>query len=123
MKLRAIRDNILCVDGDFEDKVTESGLILKSTIGKAEGITPRWFRVFEVGPEIDWLEAGQWVYVEYGRWTEALVVEDERFDTPNNKKKMWKVDPKGCIAVSDEEPDNTISFNTEAVGAMKKTLY
>jgi hypothetical protein len=79
--------------------------------------------VFEVGPEIDWLEAGQWVYVEYGRWTEALVVEDERFDTPDSKKKMWKVDPKGCIAVSDEEPDNTISFNTEAVGAMKKTLY
>ena len=123
MRLRAIGDNILCTDGDFGDKVTEGGLIVKSTIGKAEGIVPRWFRVFEVGPEITWLEPGQWVFVEYGRWTEALEVEDERFDTPGNKKKIWKIDPKACLALSDEAPDNTITFNTEAVGAMKKELY
>lgn len=124
MKLRAIRDNILCTDGDFGDKVTDSGLIIKSTIGKAEGITPRWFKVFEVGPEIDWCKPGQWLFVEYGRWTEAMTVEDDRFDSPDKRNKIWKVDPKGCIVISDEEPDlKTITFNSEAVGAMKKTLY
>ena len=46
MQLRAIRDNILCTDGDFSDKVTGAGLIVQSTIGKSEGIVPRWFRVF-----------------------------------------------------------------------------
>ncbi len=123
MKLRAIRDNILCTDGDFGDKVTASGLIVQSSIGKSEGIVPRWFRVFEVGSDIDWLEPGQWVYVEYGRWTEAIEIEDVRFDTPNNKKKVWKVDPKGCLAVSNEEPTDTITFNANAVSAMKKELY
>jgi hypothetical protein len=123
MKLRAIRDNILCTDGDFGDKVTASGLIVQSTIGKSEGIVPRWFRVFEVGEDIKWLQSGQWVYVEYGRWTEALEVEDERFDTPNNKKKIWKIDPKACLLVSDIEPDNTVVFNTDAVSAIKKELY
>lgn len=122
MKLRAIRDNILCTDGDFGDKVTASGLIVQSTIGKSEGIVPRWFRVFEVGSDIDWIKPGQWVYVEYGRWTEGIEVEDERFDTENNKKKIWKIDPKACLLVSDEEPSNTIVFNTEAVGAIKKEL-
>ena len=117
MKLRAIRDNILCTDGDFGDKVTASGLIVQSSIGKSEGIVPRWFRVFEVGEDIDWLQPGQWVYVEYGRWTEALEVEDERFD------KIWKIDPKACLLVSDTEPDNTVVFNTDAVSAIKKELY
>ena len=121
MKLRAIRDNILCTDGDFGDKVTASGLIVQSTIGKS--IVPRWFRVFEVGSDIDWLEPGQWVYVEYGRWTEAIEIEDDRFDTLNNKKKVWKVDPKGCLAVSDEKPGDTITFNANTVSAMKKELY
>jgi hypothetical protein len=123
MRLRAIRDNILCTDGDFGDKVTASGLIVQSTIGKSEGIVPRWFRVFEVGDDIDWVVPEQWVYVEYGRWSEAMEVEDERFDVPGNRKKMWKIDPKACLLVSDEAPGNTITFNTEAVSAMKKELY
>ena len=47
MRLKAIQDNILCINGDFGDKTTASGLLIKSTIGKDEGITPRWFEVFE----------------------------------------------------------------------------
>ncbi len=122
MKLRAIRDNILCTDGDFGDKVTASGLIVQSSIGKSEGIVPRWFRVFEVGSDIDWIKPGQWIYVEYGRWTEGVEVEDERFDTPNNKKKIWKIDPKACLLVSEEAPSDTIVFNSDAVSAIRKEL-
>lgn len=123
MKLRAIRDNILCTDGDFGDKVTASGLIVQSSIGKSEGIVPRWFRVFEVGSDIDWIKPGQWVYVEYGRWTEGIEVEDDRFDTENNKKKIWKIDPNACLLVSDIEPNlHEIVINTDAVSAVKKTL-
>lgn len=123
MKLRAIRDNILCTDGDFGDKVTASGLIVQSSIGKSEGIVPRWFRVFEVGSDIDWIQPGQWVYVEYGRWTEGIEVEDDRFDTENNKKKIWKIDPNACLLVSDIEPNlHEIVINTDAVSAVKKTL-
>lgn len=120
MKLRALRDNILCTDGDFGDTVTSSGLIIKSTIGKGEGITPRWFKVFEIGPEIDWVKPGQWVYVAYGRWTEAMELTDERFDTESGKKKVWKVEAEACLALSDEKP-HSLNIATDAVTAFKKT--
>ena len=32
MKIRAIKDTVLCIDGEFDDHVTESGLIIKKAI-------------------------------------------------------------------------------------------
>ena len=78
-QLRAIKDTILAINGDFEDHITESGIIVKSTAGKNEGITPRWFEILEVGPDMDYLTPGQWVYVEYGRWTDGMEL-SERSD-------------------------------------------
>lgn len=111
-KVRAIHDNILCINGDFGEQVTNAGIIIQKTIGKSEGVTPRWFQVFEVGPDIDWLTPGQWVYVEYGRWTEGFKVEDDRFDTDDKKDTIWKVEPKSCLMVSDEKPD-TINIGSD----------
>ena len=53
-RLKAYSDNILAINGDFGDKTTNAGIIVKSSIGKEEGTVPRWFQVFDVGPEIDW---------------------------------------------------------------------
>ena len=117
-RLKAINDNILCINGDFGDQTTESGLIIKSTLGKSEGITPRWFQVLEVGPKISWLKEGQWVYVEYGRWTEGFTVKDDRLE---EGQKVWKVEPKACMIVSDEEPEGHINITDSTVSAMKKT--
>jgi hypothetical protein len=100
-RLRAYKDNILCIEGDFGDKTTEAGIIIKSTIGSDEGIAPRWFKAFEVGPDIDWVEPGQWLYVEYGRWTEGFAVRDDRLE---EGQKLWKVDPDACMMISDEDP-------------------
>jgi|14BtaG_2_1085337.scaffolds.fasta_scaffold00013_30 hypothetical protein len=112
VKLRAIRDTILAINGDFEDHVTESGIIVKSTAGKNEGITPRWFQVLEVGEDSQYLVSeGQWIYVEYGRWTEALELNDDRIE--GGKGNVWRIDPAGCLAVSDEAPDNTFQFNKD----------
>ena len=36
--LKAYKNNILCIEGDFGDKTTEAGIIIKSTIGSDEGI-------------------------------------------------------------------------------------
>lgn len=119
--LKAINDNILCINADFGDYVTESGLLIKSNIEESQGITPRWMQVFEVGPEIDWLQSGQWVLVEYGRWTNSLELQDDRFDTEHNKMDVWKVDPAGCLAVADEKPD-TFNYNSDVIASEKKTL-
>ena len=119
-RIRAIRDNILCINADFGDYVSEAGLIIKSNIKDSQGITPRWMQVFEIGPEINWLQSGQWVLVEYGRWTESIEMQDDRFDTDDNKMDVWKVDPKGCLAVADEKP-NTFNYNSDVIASEKKS--
>ena len=100
--LRAYKDNILCIEGDFGDKTTEAGIIIKSTIGSDEGIAPRWFKAFEVGPDIDWVKPGQWLYVEYGRWTEGFAVKDDRLE---EGQKVWLVENKACMATAEEKPE------------------
>ena len=108
-KIRPRSDNIFCINADFGDTVTNAGIIIKKTLGKESGITPRWMEVFDVGPDIDWLQSGQWVYVEYGRWTEGMKIPDDRLEPG---QEIWKVDPKGCLLVSDEKPENTINIKS-----------
>lgn len=120
MKLRAINDCILCIDGDFGDTYTRGGILLKKTIGKAEGITPRWFRVLDVGPDIKYIKPDQWVLVSYGRWSEGLEIEDERFN--GERKTVWRVEAESCLAIADQRPEETININLNTVSAEKKTL-
>ena len=103
MRIRPRTDNIFCINADFGDTVTKQGIIIKKTLGKESGVTPRRMEVFDVGPEIDFVKPGQWVYVEYGRWTEGFTVKDERLE---EGKKLWKVDPNGCMLVADEKPED-----------------
>ena len=112
MKLRAIHDTIVCVNGEFGETVTQSGIVIKGNIGTGAGITSRWFQVRAVGSDVNWLTPGQWVLVDNGRWTEHFLFEDE---------KHWRIDPKGCSCVSDEKPVSLYE-NTDAVNAGKKVL-
>ena len=109
MRIRPRTDNIFCIDADFGDTVTNAGIIIKKTLGKESGVTPRWMEVFDVGPEIDFLKPGQWVYVEYGRWTEGFTVKDDRLEEGT---KLWKVDPNGCMLVADEKPNDQINIKS-----------
>ncbi len=119
-RIRAYSDNILAIKGDFGDKKTTAGIIVKASIGKEEGTVPRWFQVFDVGPDIDWLQPGQWVYVEYGRWTEGFKAPDDRLE---EGQKIWKLDPNGCLAVSEEKPEDQLNLKSSngIEFAMKKT--
>lgn len=116
MKVKALGDHIICINADFGDQVTKSGLVIKSNIDQSQGITSRWFQVFEVGPKITWLTAGEWVLVEYGRWTPQFTLTDERL--PGGQAKAWKVDPQGCLITSAEKPE-TFYYNSDVVTADK----
>jgi hypothetical protein len=116
LKIRALGENIICINADFGDQVTQSGLVIKSNIDQSQGITSRWFEVFEVGPDITWLTPGEWVLVEYGRWTPHFELEDDRL--PGGKTKAWKVDPKGCLATAEQKPE-TFYYNSDVVTADK----
>ena len=113
--LSPVADVIVCTDAEFGDQQTQAGIIIKSNINQSQGITSRWMRVHKVGPEQELVKAGQWVLVEYGRWTAGFTVDG--FD------EAYRVDPLGCIAVSDEKPDNTVYYNSDVVTADKKAAF
>ncbi len=79
--LKAIGDNLLCINGDFGEKRLASGIYLLNDDAKETGIRSRWFQVLSVGPQIkDELKPGYWVVVKHGRWTTniKLSIDDHR---------------------------------------------
>jgi co-chaperonin GroES (HSP10) len=112
--LTPLGDNVLVRDMDFSGRQLSSGVILLGDDGKAEGIRPRWARVYAVGPEQTDVEAGQWILIEHGRWSRGLNVKiaDEEFV-------LRRVDPKCIMFVSDDQPDLDDTIST-AVSVDKK---
>lgn len=101
--IKAIADHIVAINGDFGDQVTESGIFIKSTAGKSEGIVPRWFQVHSVGPSSKMpVQSGQWVLVEHGRWSDSFKMDGVEY---------WRLDPQGCMAVQDEAPSFNLNYN------------
>lgn len=122
MNVKAINNNILCTDADFGDYVSQSGIIVKSNMGKSQGITPRWFKIFDCGPDVHKdisSRVGWWVLVSYGRWTEGFEVEDNRFE--NGRAKVWKVEAESCLALAEHKTD-ALNYNSSAITAEKKVL-
>ena len=56
------------------------------------------------------------MYVEYGRWTEGFTAPDDRLE---EGQKIWKVEPKACMLVSDE-PIDSLNITDSTVSAFKK---
>ncbi len=102
MRVKPISDRIIAINGELDETVTAAGIVLQSKTNRETGISPRWFQVFAVGSDIDWVKPQQWVLVEYGRWTEGFTLEDERLP---ESTQAWRIDPQGCLMVSDHKPD------------------
>ena len=100
-KVEAIGDKILAemIDKPADYKQTKSGIFIQEKDGTANAIRNRWFKIYAVGPEIDFVKEGEYVLVEHGRWSVGMKVNDDL--------KLYLLDNKDCLAVSDEEPDLT----------------
>lgn len=100
-KVQAIGDKILAemIDKPENLKKTKSGIFISEKDGTADAIKPRWFKIHAVGPEVDFVTEGQYVFVEHGRWSAGMKVDDET--------KLYLLDNKDLWLVSDEEPDLT----------------
>jgi hypothetical protein len=116
-KLTALKDYVIVRDMNFAGRKLSSGVLLINDDGNTSGIRPRWAQVYAVGHEQTDVRAGEWVFVEHGRWTRGIEVEVQ-----GEAMTLRRVDPKNIIFVSDEPPaaDDTIST---AVPAQKKSLY
>lgn len=101
-KIKPIRDNVLVTDMEFEAVTTASGIVIPSQNGKSEGVKPRWGRVWAIGPEQQDVNVGDWIYVEHGRWTRGITVEDENGD----EIIIRRVENKSIMMQSDERPND-----------------
>jgi co-chaperonin GroES (HSP10) len=97
--VKALHDNVLVKDMNFEERVTAGGIILRSDDGTSDGVRPRWAEVYAVGSKQTDVKVGQWVYVEHGRWTRGVQIEDSE----GNTFKIRKVDKDSILLVSDED--------------------
>ena len=103
-KVRPLRNKILVKKIDQGDRVSKGGIILRSA-DKVEdggaGIRPRWAEVYAVGSDIDWLQPGEFVLMEHGRWTKGVQIEDDgqEFD-------LRVADPEGILGKSEDRPDD-----------------
>lgn len=97
----AINKDVVVEQMAFDERITQSGLILRNDNGTTLGIRPRWARVYAVGPDQTDVKVGDWILVAHGRWTRGLEIEDD-----NGEKIIRKVDPNDILLVSHELPQD-----------------
>jgi co-chaperonin GroES (HSP10) len=110
-----LRDNIFVKDMNFSGRQLTSGIMLLGDDGKAEGIRPRWGRVWAIGPEQQDVKVGQWVLIEHGRWSRGVVLE---LDGECHEVRL--ADPKALMMISDEEPIGIDTVSTAVDGEAKQ---
>jgi len=101
--LKAVGEDILVTNMYFGEEKTKGGIIVANDDGKERGIRSRWCQVFDLGPRsklTDDIEIGDWIYVEHGRWSRAVMIEDSE----GVEWVIRKVDTECILAVSSEEP-------------------
>jgi len=106
-QLKALHDHVIVSEMAFDQRITQSGLILMNDNGTTLGIRPRWGRVYAVGPKQKDIQVGQWICVAHGRWTRGLDIEDEL-----GKCTIRRIDPEDILLISDREEmpqDDTMS--------------
>ncbi len=104
--IRPLNDSVIVQDMEFKGRQLSSGVILLGDDGKADGIRPRWGKVYAIGPDQQDVRVGQWICVAHGRWTRGLDIEDDQ-----GEKTIRRIDPKDILLVSDDHPgaDDTVS--------------
>ena len=104
-KLRALHDSVLVTEMEFSSRQLSSGILLPNDDATSSGIRPRWARVYEIGPDHQDVQPGQYILVAHGRWTRGVKIQDAE-----GEKVLRKVDPNDILLVSDSLPkDDTMS--------------
>ena len=107
-QIKALHDNVIVSDMEFDTRITASGLILPNDNGTTLGIRPRWGRVYAVGPKQQDVRVGQWICVAHGRWTRGIDIDEGS----SHKRTIRKIDPKDILLISEREEmpqDDTMS--------------
>jgi co-chaperonin GroES (HSP10) len=98
--IKPLRDRVFVSNMEFGAQVTKGGLFVPSANGKSQGITPRWGKVWAIGPDQKDVKVGEWIMIEHGRWTRTVPFEND----DGSVTEIRMVDSSAIIMVSEEEP-------------------
>lgn len=99
--IKPLGAKIFVSDMEFGEQQTTSGLFIPSANGKAAGISPRWGRVWAIGPDQQEVKIGEWILIEHGRWTRTVEVEQE----DGSLLEVRMVDSKDVMMSTDDKPN------------------
>ena len=102
-----LKKRVLVSDMHFGERKSAGGIILMDDDGSAEGIHPRWAKVYAIGKEQEDVEVGQWLMIAHGRWSRAFKVKKDGVEL-----EVRMIDENDILLVSDTEPE----FNTKQAG-------
>ena len=117
-QLKALNDNVLVADMEFDTRITQGGIIIPNDNGTSLGSRPRWGRVYAVGPKQTDVVVGQWIMVAHGRWTRGIDIDDGSAD---HKVTIRKIDPKDILLVSDDPERPLNETHSDAVYVPNKS--
>jgi co-chaperonin GroES (HSP10) len=110
-----LKNRVLVSDMHFGETKSKGGIIIVDDDGTAEGIHPRWGKVYAVGKLQDDVKVGEWVMVAHGRWSRAFKLKRKEKGSAGDigvELEVRMIDENDILLVSDEEPD----FNRKQAG-------
>lgn len=103
--IKPLNDTIIVSDMEFNERISNGGIVLLNDDMKSSGIRPRWAKVYAIGPEQKDVKIGQYILISHGRWTRGIKIDDG-----TGEKVIRKVDNNDVLMVSDEPVnDQTLS--------------
>ena len=102
-----LKKRVLVSDMHFGERTTKGGIIMMDDDGSADGIHPRWAKVYAIGKEQKDVTVGQWVMISHGRWSRAFKVAKDGVEL-----EVRMIDENDILLVSDDEPE----FNSKQAG-------
>ena len=93
-----LKKRVLVSNMHFGMTKTKGGIILQDDDGSADGVHPRWAKVYAIGKDQKDVKVGQWVLIAHGRWTRFIKLEDDT--------EVRMIDEQDILLVGDQEPDH-----------------
>lgn len=97
---RAVKNNVFVTELDSGPRISVGGIIIPDDDMRERGIRPRWAKVWTVGPEVEDIKPGEWIFIEHGRWTPGIDIK-----MPEGLVRVWRVDyPAAVLCAAENDP-------------------
>ena len=102
-----LKKRVLVSDMHFGETKSKGGIIMVDDDGTAEGIHPRWGKVYAVGKLQDDVKVGEWVMVAHGRWSRAFKLKRKEKGSAGDigvELEVRMIDENDCLLYTSPSP-------------------